>query len=260
MTEQVHDENAAGSAEATARMEQRVATIIKHAEDFRRHGEDGSADAALALAEKIMLKYSIDAAVLASRVAVDDREPIVTEWIAFTGIYRAALLIQFQGLVKAYGNIIQTFGSREGATYRLALIGTPHDVTQLKMLVTSIHLQALGKMNLWWGNLPAREKHGGMLGFKTRREYVANFVIGAADRIRRAREIALRDSPPGTALALRDRGDDVSAYVREHYRLRNDAVRIKPGTQRAAHDGYADGQLANTGDTPVSGGRSQLES
>lgn len=253
------DENVAGNAEATARMEQRVATIIKHAEDFRRHGEDGSADAALALAEKIMLKYSIDAAVLASHTAAADREAIVTQWVAFTGIYRAALLVQFQGLVKAYGNVVQTFGSRDGATYRLALIGTAHEVAQLKMLVTSIHLQALGKMNLWWGRLPASEKHSGMLGFKTRREYVANFVIGAADRIRRVREITLRDAPPGTALALRDRSADVNAYLLENYRLRTDKIRLKPGTARAARDGYTDGQLANTGDTAVSGGRPQLE-
>lgn len=260
MTEQLLNENVAGDDEATERMKKRVETILKHAEDFRRHGEDGSADAALALAEKIMLKFSIDAAVLAASVSVGDRAPIVTEWVAFTGIYRAALLIQFQQLVKAYSNVIQTFGKREGPTYRLALVGEAHDVLQLKSLITSIHLQAIGKMNLWWGNLPARDRSGGMEGFKARREFVANFVRGATARIDEARRLTTQESEPGTALALRDRAADVNAYVNATYRLRDDNVRMKRGSLRAERDGYAAGRLANTGDTPVGGGRPQLES
>lgn len=241
-------------------MEERVARLLKHAEDFRRHGEDGSADAALARAEEIMLKYSLDAMRIAARaVTADEREPIVTEWVAFTGIYRSALVVTFQRFVKAFSNVIRTFASREGATYRLALVGVRSDVLQLKALITSVHLQAIGKMNIWWGQLPARERHAGMLGFKTRRQYVTAFVEGATSRVEQARQVVQRSAEPGTALVLRDARAAVDAYVAANYSVRTTSSQLKPGTRRAQDDGYADGRQANTGDTPVTGDRRRLE-
>lgn len=248
------------TTEDTESMEARAARLLKRAEDFRRHGEDGSADAALALAERIMLKYSLNAAIVAARTGDETRDVIVTEWVEFTGIYRAALVVRFAHFVTAYSDAIRCFVSRADNVHKLALIGRESDVQQLRTLIVSIQLQAIGKMNIWWQQLDADEKVGGMAGYKTRREFVGSFVAGAAERVRLARRQLTDDAEAGTALVIREYGAAVDAYVAATYRLRNSTSRLKSGSARAHADGRAAGRLANTGDTPGTNRRLHLES
>lgn len=243
------------------RMQRRAATLLARAEDFRRHGEDGSADAALALAEKIMLKYSIDVAVLAARRdASAVSESIVTQTVEFTGIYRVALAVQFDQLVRAFSATIRSFISKRERAEVLHLVGYESEVRNLRTLITSIQLQAVASLNRWWRTYEYRDQLPGMVGYKTRRQYVSSFVRGATDRIELARQTALGSSEPGTALVLRDRRSSVDAFVRANYNLVPRQTQLLPGSADAADAGRAAGRRANTGDPSVGNDRRQITS
>ena len=243
------------------RMQRRVRELLDRAEDFRRHGEDGSADAALSLAENIMIKYSIDAAVIAARRAAGGVvEEIITRTVEFTGIYRVALVVKFDQLVRAFTTNVRSFISKGERVETLHLVGYESDVQQLQTLITSVNLQAIASLNVWWQNYPDRAALRGMDGYKTRRQYVSSFVVGAADRIETARKTALGNSAPGTELVLRDRKSAVDAHVAATYQLFNRQTRLDPGRQDAADAGRAAGRRANTGDTPVGTKRRQITS
>lgn len=244
------------------RMVQRVATLLRQAEDFRRHGEDGSADAALELAQRIMLKHDVDAAVAASRATVDDnRETIVTEFIPFEGIYRAVLATRFGMLIRAYATTSRTFISivPPGKTHNLAVVGLKSEVERTRTLITSLHLQTLGRLNLWWRSYEGKIGLSPMEGYKARRQYAASFIDGAIERVERARASVLSDEEPGTALAIRDRRADVDAFVDANFDLRPHKTNLHPGHPDAVAAGLRDGRQANTGETSVQTNRRTIE-
>jgi hypothetical protein len=242
----------------TERMAERVETLLQKAEDFRRHGEDGSADAALDLAAEIMAKYSIDAAVIAARRAAGTPdEAIVTRKIAFTGIYRLALVTGFDGVVQAMGTG-RSFIQTGGKVAYLFVVAYESDAAQLETLVTSLQLQALGSLNNWWQSYPQRSFLRGMDGYKTRRQYVISFADGARERVARARRRVDDASGAGTALVVRDRRSVLDSFVEQAYSLRPQRTRMAAGNRDARDAGLTAGRRANTGDTAVNGNRRQL--
>lgn len=244
------------------RMIERVATLLKRAEDFRRHGEDGSADTALELAQRIMLKHDIDAAVAASRSTTeDDRESIVTEFIPFEGIYRMVLATRFGVLVRAYATTSRTFISivPPGKTHNLAVVGLRGEVQRVRTLVTSLHLQTISRLSIWWRSYEGKIGMSSMEGYKARRQYAASFIDGAIERVERARASVLSTEQPGTALAIRDRRADVDAYVDENFNLRSYKTNLHAGHPDAIVAGLRDGRQANTGETPVQTNRQTIE-
>lgn len=242
--------------------ERRVAELLARAEDFRRHGEDGSADAALALAEKIMVKYALDAAAIAARGSSSDRptESIVTRTVDVTGIYRVAMAPQLSLLVRAASATIRSFTSHEKLVERVYLVGHESEVSGMLMLLTSIQLQAIAGLSHWWTALPARDRPAGMPGYKTRRQFVSSFVEGARDRIELARITALGQREPGTELVLATRQRLVDEYVDANFRLSSRRAGIQPGSREAADAGRAAGRRANTGDPSVGNVRRQITS
>lgn len=244
------------------RMQRRVQTLLESAENFSRHGEDGSAQAALALAAEIMMKHSIDAAVIAARRAAGapPDEKIVQKVVPFKGIYKTALVLQFHAFVAAYTNTVRTFTSKDDKVEHLHLVGYESEVRQLAMLITSVQLQAIASLNVWWkGDLSHRQLTG-MVGYKTRRQYVSSFVRGATDRVEVARRTALDDSAPGTELVLRNRRTAVDEYVNATFKLFTRRSNLAPGSVDAETAGREAGRRANTGDTPVGNDRRQITS
>lgn len=250
--------------EATESMMRRVEELLKRAEDFRRHGEDGSADAANALAEKIMLKHSIDQSIIAARLAAGQQpnnDEIIIDWMEYSGIYRKALVVQFGALVMAYTDTIKVFVQQEGNVEKLALVGYRSEVEQLKLLLTSLHLQVIASISIWWKASPLRDQLEGMEAYKARRSYAYNWISGATDRIARARRAAVQeavDSDPGTALALQTRGSLVERWLNKRFNLRLTSTQLKGGHPEAGRAGYRAGQQANTGDRPIGSNRLQL--
>lgn len=247
---------------STDNMERRAAELLARAEDFRRHGEDGSADAALALAEKIMLKFSLDTAVIAARRSSSGgpTESIITRTIQFSGIYRVALAVEFYQLVVTYSDAVQSFTSKGDRIEYLYVVGYDSDVRQLVTLVTSLQLQAIASLNRWWQRYPRRSQLRGMDGYKTRRQYAISFVRGAVDRIRQSRQAVLGAAEPGTTMVLHDRRTAVEEFVANTFNLTMRQTRLKPGTQDAADAGRSAGRRANTGDTAVGDDRRRITS
>lgn len=254
MTEQTDD--------VTERLMKKVQDLLEKAEDFSRHGENGSAQAASALAAQMMMKYSIDAAVIAARRAAGGQpnEPIIQRIVEFKGIYRAALALQFHGFVQAYTSTVRTFTSKGPNVEQFYLVGYESEVRQLVMLIASVQLQAMASLNVWWNTRPANQRERGMEGYKTRRQYASSFVRGATDRVEEARRTTLGESESGVELVLRDRRTTVDEHVAATYSLFNRRSNIKPGSRAAAEAGRSAGRRANTGDTPVAGQRRQITS
>lgn len=255
------DENVAADDVDIESIQDKIDRLLQHAEHCRRVGEDHQADATLHRAQVMMLKYSIDAAVIAARQAAGgtaSTEQVVVRTMNFTGIYKTAIVLGMHGLLRATGVPIRSFTTKGDKAEVLSLVGFESEVRQLQVLVTSIQLQAIQAMNTWWDRHPDRAVLRGMAGFKTRRQFVASFIRGATDRIEETRRVALGDVEPGTALVLRQRQEPVDAFVKERYRLTARRSNLKPGTAEAASSGRSAGRRANTGDTAVGGNRRQI--
>jgi hypothetical protein len=251
------------TVEPTESMQRRVATLLEQAERFREHGENGSADAALSRAAEIVMKHGVDAAAALARFGtgqvVDDASSVRTVAVPFRGIYRAALVIQFNRLAQAFWLTGRSFISRDRLVQHLYLVGYEDDVRQLRTLIASVQLQADAAMRRWWLNNRERLGLSSMDAYKTRRQFLASFVAGATERVDRARRTALGDAGPGTSVVLAGRQRVIDAVVEENFSLTSVRSQLSPGTVDADAAGYAAGLSAATGDTPVTTDRRQLE-
>lgn len=130
----------------------RVARLIEQAEQFRRHNEEGSASAALARADAIMLKYAIDRSMAeAARKDPSERQtpiskkiPFVSEWSEF-----------YEGLQLMICNIAKHCRVKVVTGPQLVepiatLVGFPEDVEYCQMLWTSVYLQFVSKIDPKW--------------------------------------------------------------------------------------------------------------
>lgn len=247
---------------ATDGMQRRAAELLARAEDFRRHGEDGSADAALALAERIMVKYSLDAALVSARSTSADRpvEEIVVRIVEVGGIYQVVLAPQLSLLALATGAAVRSFTSKLDRATLVYVVGYESEVQQLIALLTSVLLQAVAGTTNWWQQLPASKRARGMRGYKERRQFADSFVAGARERVELARATALGEAGPGTELVVASRRRPVDEYVDERFSLVGARSRVDVGSQTAANAGRAAGRRANTGDPSVGNVRRQITS
>lgn len=237
--------------------------VMEFAEHSMRTGDEGAAHAALARAEAIMLKYSIDAATVAARRASGGEaanDHVVQKIVVIKGIYRTALAINMHALLSATGVPVKSFTMKLPKEEQLFMVGFESEVRQLVVLVASIQLQAISSLNNWWQRHPDRAQLRGMDGYKERRQYVASFVRGATERLELARQTAMSGSAPGTELVLRQRHEPIDAYVAANFRLTKRRSNLSPGRQSADAAGREAGRRANTGEPTVSGGRRQITS
>lgn len=244
----------------------RVALLLEQAEGFRRHGDDGSADAALALAEKMMMKYSFDAADVdaARRVRGEPSEQIVRVVLNFTGIYRQVLLTSAYRYLLALGTLrgVEARNHRVKGTDELWVIGFESDVEHARLLVASLQVQCLAALERWWRGVSDSLSYlTPMEKFKERREFVAQFSRAAAERVRVARETALgRDVTPGTVVAVRDRKTLVDEFLDLNFDLTTGRVgRWLGGSGNATVAGLNAGRAAVTGETQVGVTRRSIE-
>lgn len=237
--------------------------VMEFAEHSMRTGDEGAAHAALARAEAIMLKYSIDAATIAARRAAGGQaanDHVVQKVVVIKGNYRTALAINMHTLLNATGVPVKSFTMKLPKEEHLCLVGFESEVRQLVVLVASIQLQAISSLKNWWSRHPERALLRGMDGYKERRQYVASFVRGATERLETARQVAMGDSAPGTALVLRQRREPIDAYVAANFRLTTRRSNLSPGRRSADAAGREAGRRANTGEPTVGGGRRQITS
>lgn len=217
------------------------------------------AEALMEAAEKLMIKYGFDQAVINERRAKkgEDAEKIVQEALYFTGAYRGEMINLGSAVCRGLGSLknLQSTTWNKGKTFVLYIIGFESDVKQAIMLINSLQLQAAVAVRAWWKENQAHYSiESSYNQEKARRSFVHGFGTGAGVRITESRRQAFESASKGTELVLVSR----EAKVTEHFdgiAKRNGRSRNATGRDGAAVDGYAAGKQANTGGKSVSQGR-----
>jgi hypothetical protein len=238
--------------------EERIAALLKKAETTTPE----EAELLTAKAEELMLKYGIDKAMLNARTT-GDKERIEKLHIPLSGIYAKAYMRMMSMIARAYGDDIDTYYTPWKNNITLTIVGFETDVAQLKVLLTSLQLQAVVALNTWSKNRQLSYKPTAMEKFKDRRTFIESFGVGAASRIRRARASAVKEaesSTPGAELVLRDRALAIKEFMAQNVgKLKTVKNREKPGAYAASDAGYDAGRNANTGDRQVGVGRRAID-
>lgn len=202
-------------------------------------------------AERLMLKYSIDQAVIdaARGKAGQPKEVIVQESMEFTGAYRGEMIHLGASVMSGLGNVRALQNTSGGKVFRLFLVGFQSDVDQAKLLIASLQVQSAVAVRAWWkansADFAGRSSYDQE---KTRRSFVHGFGTGAGSRIRQNRVVIVEEASTdtGTALVLVSRKDQLDV----HMAARNPRVaraRNATGGGSAAAQGFIAGQQANTG-------------
>lgn len=240
--------------------EELIAQLLKKAETTTPE----EAEALTAKAEQLMLKYGIDRVMLAAR-GTDVKERIEKLHIPLTGIYAMAYMSMLNAIAKAYGgeNVEAYYTQWKQSDVTFTIVGFESDVSQLKVLLASLQLQAVVALNAWAKGGGIQDWMKPMQKFKNRRQFLKSFGYGAAERIRRARTRVVKDAEsttPGAELVLRDRALAVKDFMKVNMpKLKTSKSREKAGSYDASSAGREAGRKANTGESQVSAGKRALE-
>jgi hypothetical protein len=208
-------------------------------------------------AERLMIKYGIEQAVINERRAKSGKadEAIVQISITFTGAYRLEYVNLGHMVANGLGAIqclMSTFKNKAATLY---LIGYESDVQQAKLLIQSLQVQAVVANREWWKANKADFQWETLYDQEaTRRSFVRGFGNGAGARIAANRQQAVQEAGTGTELVLVSR----EAKVQEYFDgLSKDTrrTRASKGDSAAAGQGYRAGQRANTGERAMTQGR-----
>jgi hypothetical protein len=211
------------------------------------------AEALMEHAERLMLKYAIDQAVIDERRSKkgESSEKVVEATLHFTGAYRGEMINLGAAVVHGLGTLRAMQNTRT-KTFVLHLFGYESDVEQAKLLITSLQIQSGVAVRDWWKlnkdqfvTLSSYEQE------KRRRSFVHGFGTGAGRRILDSRATAVQEVTKGTELVLVSRKARVDEFV-DALGAKKSRARTATGGDMAAAHGYRAGQNANTGGKAVS--------
>lgn len=238
--------------------EELIAQLLKKAETTTPE----EAEALTAKAVELMQKYGIDQMMLAAR-GTNVKERIEQLHIPLSGIYAMAYMSMMSAIAKAYGGEnVRTYYTPYGkSNVTLTIVGFESDVSALKVLLTSLQLQAVVALDTWWKSIDSVGMKP-MQKFKERRTFLKSFGYGASERIRRSRTKTVKEAEtttPGTELVLRSRALAVKEFMDANVGgLKSVKSREKSGSFSASRAGTEAGRNANTGDKQVGQGRRAL--
>lgn len=237
----------------TDRTRQRLATLLQQAQEFRQRGNDGEADAALARAEEIMMKYALDAAdALVSDVNFMVRDAVDKLVIPLSGIYRRVQASVLAMVVRAFGTAKTIIADDWDGKNKdqLWIIAHTSELDRLRVLTASIQMQLDSALQRFWSaNKHLFDGHTAMQKFKARRQFMLAFGHGVAERIERARAAQIQEHP-GVALVLERDMQEVDDFF-DQFATRPVKTRMSAGSIVADVAGFQAGMATNTGDAPV---------
>ena len=202
-------------ADKLGRMKLRIEQLLRKAESTTA----AEAEALTAAAEKLMLKYGIEAAMLNAEEKTDK---IVVEHVRFVSRWQDAWLCGFAAVVRAFGLTALSMKDADGGV-TLIIVGYSKDVSEVKALVESLVLQSQVAMTAWWSSEGLAQAK--LLGYSNHRRHVEKrsfmeaFGCGAARRIEREREDLLDSVCTGTALVLADRSEEVERWTYQTFNV-----------------------------------------
>lgn len=208
-------------------------------------------------AERLMVKYAIDQAVIDERRAKAGKasEQIIEVRVDWTSVYRGEMIHLGASVIHGLGGLRAMQNTSGGKKFSLYIIGFESDVKQAEALIRSLEIQAMVAVRAWWKEHKASYSlHGSYDQEKARRSFVYGFGSGAGARIRDSRAQAVQEASTGTELVLVSRDAKVQAYV-DSKSTRKARQRSATAGGSASMHGFQAGQQANTGDKSVNQGR-----
>lgn len=215
------------------------------------------AEALTAHAERLMVKYGIEQAVINERRAKSGSsdEKIVQEGITFSGAYRLEMAHLGGMVAHGLGNIRCLLSTFKNKSVVLYLIGYESDVNQAKILIASLQVQSLVATRAWWKlNKNDFSLHSAYDQEAARRSFTRGFGTGAGARIADSRKQAVQEVGSGAELVLVSREAKVQGYF-DNLAKGKRRARGGKGDSYASVQGYRAGQNANTGGSAVTQGR-----
>lgn len=249
---------------------ERIAKLLRQAEATTFPEE---ADAFMAKAQQLMTLYAIDEATLEQLRDRGKREEVTQETIIYGGIFSRALFEIGRAVARA-NDCKHLIGRASRKTTTLYVIGFPSDIQRVRLIDSSLQLQAVAAQRRWWQETDSSWMNGSQK-YRAKREFLFGFARGVATKLERAKvtgiteaaqvraereHVAITEASQAVALVLRSKEQSVRDWMDRTYgnRLRNVRHNYKGATGTDAHgSGRAAGRRANTGQ-PEIGGRREL--
>lgn len=234
-----------------ASLEKKIANLLNLAENA---GTPGEAEAASRAAERLMLKWGIEEAVIRSRMGKDAApEKIITGQVVFPELFHKARMIVLGAVVMGMGGM-KVY--RQGLTY--CIMGFESDVNRAVQLGTSILLQADNAQAYWWRHYEQKRYMKSSDQFKARRQFLFSFATVVQQRLTEMRVEEVTKQGTGTDVVLFDR----SKLVNEEYdKLALKKARRLRGSYAGSAEGQEAGHRANLSSNPgIGGNRRQIGS
>lgn len=253
-------------------MNEKIAKLLRLAE---RAGTPAEAEAASKAAERLMMKWGIEEAVIRSKMSGDEAtEKIVTKGIPFPAMFVKArtgvahAIVRGMGGMKSYnsmGSVINDKWDPKG--YTVKIMGWESDVDRAITLINSLVLQADHAQASWWKEYRRGEGKGlkSSEQFRARRQFLFSFGYAVEMRLKsmRAEEVAAavkqEAKGTGTELVLLNREQAVNAEYDKIARGMRKGRGVK-GSSAGASEGSAAGQRANLGSKGLGGSRGAIGS
>lgn len=222
------------------------------------------AELLMSKAQELMTKYAIDEAMLRSLHLNTINDPLVKEEFVITGIYRFPLsalthFIMINNSVKAVKLSGDNWREINGRVFRqtviLVGIGYKSDIDAVRLMNSSLHIQAMRAESEWWRKseklYSKRESH------YARRQFLQSFAEGAHSKMRLATEkgkaaAAAQHGSDSVALVLRSKEQNVLDEFKKHFpNTRSVSSNRKGGDEWARNHGYEAGRKADVGQPGV---------
>ena len=227
------------------------------------------AEQLIAKAQELMTKYAIDEAMLEARrrAAGKASDFIVEEEFVMTGSFRVAFgnlcyyLIQYNDCkaVLLQDSPRTVDGKLFKQTYILKVTGFKQDIDRIRLLYTSLQLQAIRFEGQWWKANRDRYVNYKRQGFLDRRQFLFAFADTVGSRTgegyRKGKQQAEKQHGTVMELVLRDKSQMVlEEYEKRYPNLRSRKQRQAGGSLDSHLAGTEAGSKADIGSTKLSGG------
>ena len=236
----------------------RVRGLLKKAESLYSIGDENSvreAEAANALAAKLISKHGIDQALLADKGEIKD--VIVNKLIPLSAVYQNDKRVLFNSIVHALGAQVIFIRSRRPGTaqsYTLSahVFAYESDMARIELLFEMLQPQML--LGAAAAHVPYWENARSF-----RKSWMSGFISAIHGRLKATKKEATKEAGTGTDLVLFNREKAVEVAYKATFDPKhtiNSAPRRLAGSGR--EQGYAAGQKASFGGNNIGGSRRAL--
>lgn len=227
-------------------IEDKIAKLLAKAEGTNNPHE---AEAYMEQAERLMLKYGVERALVEGKRPGSVQQEIIVESIEYRNGHGYGPALEQIGFAVAPNFSVKALKSRssDDRVYWMWFIGHRSDVDQTKQLFNSLLAQAVPQAKHWW-KTEGKVKQWWATdneAYLARREFIYAFASGVRNRLEETRNTVVAEAEPGAALVLVDRAERVERWVEDNMEVGKgrDSTR-RYGGSSAAVAGHAAGREA----------------